>query len=389
VSCTRLIRSLDELESLGAAWTALLKRSSCDNIFLTHEWMSSWARAYLTEGQLFTLVVCEEDQPVALAPLWIQTHKVGPFVSHRELKFLGTGDVCSDYLDIIAQTRNRETCVNALWNELVGTHGHEWDVFEYAHVRHDSRVLTEIHRLSQTDDRLLKMELGELDVCPFCALPAQADELQASWSASRRYTVGYSHKHLSKLGELRFHHCSDAGEIETELTRLRELNTRVWTARGEAGSFASTAFQAFHSQFAKRALQEERLFLCSLWAGDQHLGTFYGFLYAGVMYYYIMSVVPSDQKRVNTGDVLLSHCMQHAVTCGCREFDFLRGGEAYKYRWTDEEHRLISMRIYRRSARALGVILAEHVLRNVRTVGKFMLGPRRKNSKSELVSRQG
>ena len=81
---------------------------------------------------------------------------------------------------------------------------------------------------------------------------------------------------------------------------------------------------------------------------------------------------------MNTGDVLLSHCMQWAARAGCEEFDFLRGGEAYKYRWTDEEHRLISLRIYRRSLRALAVLWMEQGTALLRATGKLLLGSRQR-----------
>jgi CelD/BcsL family acetyltransferase involved in cellulose biosynthesis len=86
-----------------------------------------------------------------------------------------------------------------------------------------------------------------------------------------------------------------------------------------------------------------------------------------------MSVEKSDMKRVNTGDLLLSQCMEEGIRRGCREFDFLRGAEPYKYRWTDTERRLLTVLIYNRKRAALLSLLVQNTSRSLKAVGKFLL----------------
>ena len=86
-----------------------------------------------------------------------------------------------------------------------------------------------------------------------------------------------------------------------------------------------------------------------------------------------MSVEKSDEKRVNTGDVLLSHCMEEGIRRGCRTFDFLRGDEPYKYRWTESDHRLLTLQIHNRRAAGLFSLVFENAVQSVKAIGKTIL----------------
>jgi CelD/BcsL family acetyltransferase involved in cellulose biosynthesis len=215
--------------------------------------------------------------------------------------------------------------------------------------------------------------MSDTQICPYMQLPEEPECLLSNLSRTRRYVINHSRKRLGERGEIQVRFCEDAEQVSRELARLRELNTQSWRERGQSGSFATDEFVSFHFDLAERSLKLERLLLCSLWAGDDYLGGFYGFAYHGVLYFYIMAVEKSDMKRVNTGDLLLSQCMEEAIRRGCREFDFLRGAESYKYRWTDTDRRLLSVLIYNRKPAALLSLLLQNTSHSLRAIGKLLL----------------
>ena len=65
---TRLFRTLTELQELAGFWNDLLERSLNDNLFLTWEWMTTWASTYLSGDELFVITVYDDGCPVAIAP---------------------------------------------------------------------------------------------------------------------------------------------------------------------------------------------------------------------------------------------------------------------------------------------------------------------------------
>jgi CelD/BcsL family acetyltransferase involved in cellulose biosynthesis len=369
---SRVVRNLDELRELAGAWDDLLARSLSDNVFLTWEWISNWARVYVSGGQLFVIAVYDQSQLVAVAPFWIQRVRTGGIFRTRTLRFIGVGEVCSDYLDVIVQETGHSRWLEEVWRRLF-EHGSEWDILEYSDAPSDSRGLAEFWRFADEDSRCLGRIMSDTTVCPYMPLPEEPEHLLRRLSRTKRYTINHSRKRLSERAEIQVRFCEDVEQVSQDLTRLKELNTRSWRERGQSGSFATDEFVSFHFGLAERLLKLGHLLLCSLWVGDEYQGGFYGFVYHGVLYFYIMSVEKSDMKRVNVGDLVLSLCMEEGIRRGCREFDFLRGAEAYKYRWTETDRRLLSVRIYNRRPAALLSLLIQNASSSVRAIGKLLL----------------
>src|SRR6202163_2853661 len=100
----RVVKSLEEFKGLSEKWSALLSETASDNIFLTWEWLYTWARYYLEDNRLLILLVyAEPDRLVGIAPFYIRKVRFFGFLNLREIRFLGTEEVCSSYLDFIVE----------------------------------------------------------------------------------------------------------------------------------------------------------------------------------------------------------------------------------------------------------------------------------------------
>jgi len=73
-----------------------------------------------------------------------------------------------------------------------------------------------------------------------------------------------------------------------------------------------------------------RLFYLSI--DGATVAALYCFSFKNRGYYYIGGFDPAYSK-MSVGTVLTGHALAAMAEEGCREFDFLRGAEAYKYRW--------------------------------------------------------
>jgi CelD/BcsL family acetyltransferase involved in cellulose biosynthesis len=68
-------------------------------------------------------------------------------------------------------------------------------------------------------------------------------------------------------------------------------------------------------------------------------------------------------SRINVLNALLGFCVEEAARRNCREFDFLRGDEEYKARWTDLRRQNVSIHFYNRGMKAT-LILSYRKYRN-------------------------
>jgi CelD/BcsL family acetyltransferase involved in cellulose biosynthesis len=80
--------------------------------------------------------------------------------------------------------------------------------------------------------------------------------------------------------------------------------------------------------------------------GAQVVGVYYGFHHGDCALAYLSGFDPAF-AYYSPSTFLLGHAIAQAATEGAREMHFLRGGEAYKYRWGVAE-RWNSRRVLRR-----------------------------------------
>ena len=94
-----------------AVWNGLLERSAAPSVFLTWQWQTEWARAFVPDRSLHILTLTGADGSlVGLLPLYED--------SPERLRLLGGVDV-SDYLDAIAPAGSEDE----VWQSLLAAPG--------------------------------------------------------------------------------------------------------------------------------------------------------------------------------------------------------------------------------------------------------------------------
>jgi len=370
----KVIRNRSELEAFAAEWNKLLEKSAQNNVFLTWEWVSNWVDVYLEKDRLLTLVVFDGGEPVAIAPLHVQTERPVRGVNLRVLRFMGSGEVCADHVDMIFAGDRSFDCAKVIWDHLFGPLRNEWDVFEYYGAPGDSPAREAFREFARRDRRCMKTELVGHSICPYLALPESWNEFLSQCSGTRRYAINYSMKKLAEQGRLEIRICENPHELAGQMETFMSLHQESWNERGKPGSFSSERFKRFHLRVARDFLKRGLLFLYSFSLDGAPIASFYGFQYNGKIYYYLLGVRLNPVKRVKTGTAVLGHCIQEAIRRGCREFDFLRGSEEYKYRWTSTDRRNPNMRFYNRTSQALIFFMLRSSYRRARNVLKTVLG---------------
>ncbi len=95
----KCLQTEKEFKALKEEWSHILNNSNSNNIFLTWEWMFTCWKYYNLGKRLFIVAVRDkEGRLLGLAPLCIKKFKIYGIVPVRTLTFLGTEEVCSDYL---------------------------------------------------------------------------------------------------------------------------------------------------------------------------------------------------------------------------------------------------------------------------------------------------
>ncbi len=319
------VRRPSGLAALEAEWQALAAACPAATVFQTFEWNAAWWKHFgRVPGRVLRVVTFRDAAGilVGLAPLMTSFWYATPL---RRLSFLGTGT--SDYLDILALPGREQDAARAVYEYLEASGG--WQIADFQQLREGSLFRQYAPPPGST--------LTALDVpgeaCPFLALPGSWEMLIQGLGKKTRANIGYYDRGLQKVYRVEADPVRDPEALDDEMSRLFELHQRRWNQRWLPGVFGGKRVQAFHRDAARRLLQRGWLRLFSLKLDGVTQASLYCFAFGDRMCYYQGGFEPT-LSRLSLGTVLTARAMQTAIGEGRAVFDFLRGDEPYKAKWT-------------------------------------------------------
>jgi CelD/BcsL family acetyltransferase involved in cellulose biosynthesis len=312
-------------------WLAIGPRSG--NLFATWEWAACWWEHYGAHAGANIVVARRDGVPVAIVPLVLR-HR-GPL---GVLRFLGHGP--SDQLGPITAPEHAEDGADALELALKRL---RWSIFVGEQLP------------AGLADRLGGVVVGR-EGSPVLPLVAPTwDAFLATRSRNFREQLRRKERKLRDLHEIEFRLADDPRRLPSDLDALFRLHRARW--EGRKTDFSRD--EAFHRAFADLALDRGWLRLWLLEADGLAVAAWLGFRYAGRELYYQSGRDPAwDESSV--GFILLMHSIREALESGADAYCFLRGDEAYKYRFATDDPGLETVALGRGpfSRRAVAVLAA-------------------------------
>ena len=313
------------LAALEPEWQQLASVCTAATVFQTFEWNAAWWKHFGgLPGRCLRVVTFRDANGtlVGLAPLMTSFWYATPL---RRLSFLGTGT--SDYLDVLAAPGWEHAVVQSLYEYLDSAGG--WQIADFQQLRDGSLFRRFLPPAGS--------ELTVLDVpgeaCPYLPLPPTWPELLQGLGKKTRANVGYYDRTLQKVYAVDIGPVTNEAALDEALTNLFDLHARRWNQRWLPGVFAGKRVQAFHRDAARRLLGRDWLRLFSLRLDGETQASLYCFSYADRLCYYQGGFEPT-LARLSLGTVLTARAIQAAIAEGRGVFDFLRGDEPYKAKWT-------------------------------------------------------
>jgi hypothetical protein len=181
-------------------------------------------------------------------------------------------------------------------------------------------------------------------VCPVLTLPATWEAFQHGRSKNYRKKMGEYQRRCVRDYDATVRWSTTPAELSRDMAVLIDLHTRRWY--GTSRAFRTPEYIEFHRRFAAWLLAEGCLRLFVLESTDGPLAALYCFAQGG-RYYFYQSGRDPERSRHRPGLVLMHAAIQQAIAEGVELFDFLSGGEAYKYIWAGEEQASVHLAHWR------------------------------------------
>jgi CelD/BcsL family acetyltransferase involved in cellulose biosynthesis len=298
-------------EELRPEWTRLALESR--NVFSTWEWASTWWR-HCGRGRelLLTPIRAADGRARAILPLYRWSR-----YPVSTIRFVGHGP--ADELGPVGAAGSAD--VAALLPAIVGQAPWRCDAF-----------IADDVRGSEPWVGALGGEVMRSACSPRLTVRGSSwEEWWRSRSRNLREQLGRPRRQLEREHAVAFR-LSTPSRLGEDLTLFSRLHLGRWD---DGGSLFHPMI-AFHRDFARVAMEQGWLRLWFLEVDGAAVAGWLGFRFAGVDSYYQAGRDPAWSHRP-VGLILLAHTIADAFQSGIDEYRFLRGGEGYKRRFTDDD----------------------------------------------------
>ena len=256
-----------------------------------------------------------------LAPLFLTQTREGK----KGLMFLGSIEI-SDYLDLIVSSGNAESFAEGLFAALEVEGPEGWQVLDLYNIPEDSTNLTALE--GSAERRGWDIQRERLQPCPVIVLEETWEDYLAKLVKKQRHELRRKMRRSAQYpGGVEWRIIRQEEDIEVATDTFMKL----MATDPRKLEFLTPKMYSQFQRSIRAAHKNGWLHLSFLEVGGKQAAAYLSFDYGGKLWLYNSGINP-DYQSLSPGLVLLGHLIQWAINQGRREFNFLRGDEAYKYR---------------------------------------------------------
>ena len=334
-----IIQTLEEFKTVQDIWD----RFEVDPLN-SFSWNLSWWNAFHTHGDLHLIKFERAGVVVGLAPLYLDR-----WFGLKRLRFLATGDACTDYVDLICDPKHYELCTYSL-AEYIGEK--QFDVVELECTKNDRLAVL----LKQHLGRRYNFDHRAVEPTWRLQLPATWDEFKSGTKKSLRRKIN---KAIRRLETDEFSIGTSKGmPIESAISILKDLHTRRNNSTGKPGIFADQQFEQFIESAIIEFDRENKSEIVVAYQKEQAIGVQLYFESSDGFQLYQSGYAP-EAMQLEPGHLLFTAMIKKAILRGDPYFDFLRGNEPYKEFWGATAHPQYKLRMV--AKKAIPVVVAKVV----------------------------
>jgi CelD/BcsL family acetyltransferase involved in cellulose biosynthesis len=313
-----------DFSSLDAEqWNALLAESITDVPFLRYEYLSSWwntrGGGEWSASELVLVSARRDGRLAGIAPLF-----AAEYDGASALLLAGSIEI-SDYLDLIVRGQDMAPFLSGLLDFLAASAPADWSRLDWYNLPESSPTLSALRAESARRGWAYREEIYR--PTPTIALNGDYEAYLASIDKKQRHEIRRKQRRAEERGA-RWYHVEAGADVEPEIDALLSL---MEDDRDKAG-FLKPAMRDQMRASIRAAHEHGWLWLAFLEIDGRKAAAALNFDYRNRIWGY-NSGVDRAFLEYSPGWVLLAYTLQWAAEHGRSEFDFMRGGEAYKYRF--------------------------------------------------------
>jgi CelD/BcsL family acetyltransferase involved in cellulose biosynthesis len=337
----RIISDFAALEALRPQWERLRGCASRRDVFQDFSWISHWWRNLGGPYSLCTLAAGPKEGAIAIFPL-LRDGSAARFI----------GFSASDYNALLCEPGCEQEILPACLSHLFRNTKVNRVVLE--NVPSDSPLAHAARELAPPWGRATRITDGE--PCPALVFGDRKAEVLASVLGKEKMRKAV--RYLGRHGELAFRHLEDQAELDTHLDEFFRQHVRRSALVDRRSTFLNAAVAAFYRDLLRDETMRGEVRFSVLELSGRPVAYHFGFLVDG-RYLYYKPTFDIDLGDLSPGQVLLYYLLDYAKGADVHEFDYGQGGEAYKFRFSNQVNPSVRIEICRPGFAAMRMRMLE------------------------------
>jgi CelD/BcsL family acetyltransferase involved in cellulose biosynthesis len=318
--------TVESLDGITSSWDKLRYCLQWSSIFVLPAWLKVWWEAFGRESKLYLRTLRKGGEIIGFAPLRLDKETAS---------FIGSADVC-DYLDFVITPGRERDFFKVLLDDLTEQGIKKLDLRP---LRPDSTVLAQLVSIAQ--NRGYEVTCRPEDVSLELDLPATWNEYLAILQTKQRHEVRRKLRRLWEAGNVE-HHCV---EVNQEVEDYLDIFLKLFSlSKDEKASFMNPKMESFFRSLANAMAEIGLLRLGVLQLDKVPAAMTMSFDYDGSHYLYNSAYDPQF-AYLSVGLLCKVLCLKESIEKGRKKWNFLKGGEPYKYQLGGQEVPLYSCQI--------------------------------------------
>ncbi len=316
----------ESFDSIIYSWDKLRHCLKWSSVFILPAWLKVWWESFGRETELYLRMLWQGKKAIGFAPLQL---------TNETASFIGSADVC-DYLDFAIAPGREQDFFTTLLEDLREKGISKLDLRP---LRYDSTVLTQLVDIAQ--NRGYEVFRHPDDVSLELDLPLTWNEYLAILKAKQRHEVRRKLRRLWEAGSVE-HHCIEVGQ---EVAGYLDIFLQLFSlSRDEKAGFMNPKMESFFRSMSKAMAEIGLLRVGILKLDKVPAAMTIGFDYNGAHYLYNSAYDPQF-NHLSVGLLCKILCLKESIEKGKKKWNFLKGGETYKYQLGGQEVPLYSCQI--------------------------------------------
>ncbi len=318
-----------KFDQIEGDWEDLLPSCWTNTIFVTPWWQRVWLKHFGDETTIRILKATDSDETLlGIAPM---------NVAEGVVSFLGGTDLF-DYHDFLVRKGAEETFYPAAFDEIDTW---EWDTIDLKSVPEGSPAIPCVTDVASKKG--WQIEVTEEDKAPIKSLPMEWENYVQGLGKKYRHELRRKIRKLGNAGEVSQHDYTTADLFATYLPDFFRLHRMSSPDKAE---FMTDAREQFFTEIAEIAAARGHFKLSMLELDGVRVAACINFDYGDSYLLYNSGYDPA-YSRLSVGLVNKAWTIKDAIESGKKTFNFLRGGERYKYDLGAEDRAVYAIQIRR------------------------------------------